>query len=153
MNSRDDNVGYRKPPKHSQFRKGRSGNPRGRPKRIPTIKESLEKELHTLVTVTEDGKKKKLPRSEVFAKKLWNQALKDNAPQYLVKLLLSIGPPPPEGDVWNFRMTESAQKLIDQFLGEDTNYAETSHAEEEVTTSPRERAIEPQLRREFRRRT
>jgi hypothetical protein len=26
-------IGYRKPPKATQFRKGRSGNPRGRPKR------------------------------------------------------------------------------------------------------------------------
>ena len=29
----DDNVGYGKPPKHTRFKKGQSGNPRGRPKR------------------------------------------------------------------------------------------------------------------------
>jgi hypothetical protein len=29
----DGEVGYRKPPRHSQFKKGQSGNPRGRPKR------------------------------------------------------------------------------------------------------------------------
>jgi hypothetical protein len=28
----DDQVGYGKPPKHSQFKKGQSGNSRGRPK-------------------------------------------------------------------------------------------------------------------------
>jgi Family of unknown function (DUF5681) len=28
-------VGYCKPPRHTQFRKGRSGNPRGRPPRDP----------------------------------------------------------------------------------------------------------------------
>ena len=28
----DDEVGYGKPPKHGQFKKGQSGNPKGRPK-------------------------------------------------------------------------------------------------------------------------
>ena len=31
----DDKVGYGKPPKHSRFQPGRSGNPRGRPKKKP----------------------------------------------------------------------------------------------------------------------
>lgn len=29
----DERVGYKRPPRHGQFRKGQSGNPRGRPKR------------------------------------------------------------------------------------------------------------------------
>src|SRR5262249_39742173 len=28
-------VGYRKPPRHTQFQKGQSGNPGGRPRRLP----------------------------------------------------------------------------------------------------------------------
>ena len=30
---RDDEVGYGKPPRRTRFRKGQSGNPRGRPPR------------------------------------------------------------------------------------------------------------------------
>lgn len=29
----DDDVGYKKPPKHSQWKSGQSGNPKGRPKK------------------------------------------------------------------------------------------------------------------------
>src|SRR5260370_28585477 len=40
----DDKVGYGRPPRHGQFRKGTSGFPSGRPKRPPgiSIKEILE---------------------------------------------------------------------------------------------------------------
>ena len=31
----DSTVGFKKPPKHTQFKKGKSGNPRGRPKAPP----------------------------------------------------------------------------------------------------------------------
>jgi hypothetical protein len=45
----DDNedyqLGYGKPPKHSQFTKGRSGNPKGRPVRARSFKDDLTAEL------------------------------------------------------------------------------------------------------------
>jgi len=36
-----ESVGYRRPPKSSQFVKGRSGNPRGRPRRPKTVSASV----------------------------------------------------------------------------------------------------------------
>ena len=44
-------IGYRRPPKSSQFVKGRSGNPRGRPRRAKTITASVfgDNEFDTMV--------------------------------------------------------------------------------------------------------
>lgn len=42
---RDLQVGYRRPPKHTQFRPGQSGNPLGRPTRTISIASELADEL------------------------------------------------------------------------------------------------------------
>lgn len=49
-------TGYRKPPKGSQFKKGQSGNPSGRPKRAPALGDTLDKLLGRELPVnTADG--------------------------------------------------------------------------------------------------
>ena len=47
----DEKVGYGRPPKHSRFRKGQSGNPRSRPKGARGLKTDLRAELSERVRV------------------------------------------------------------------------------------------------------
>ncbi|WP_291158432.1 DUF5681 domain-containing protein [Hyphomicrobium sp.] len=69
-------VGYGKPPKHSRFKPGQSGNPKGRPKGAPGFKAELEKELRQLITVTEGGRTRKLSKQLAMIKALCAKALK-----------------------------------------------------------------------------
>jgi hypothetical protein len=69
-----DKVGYRKPPKQTQFAKGKSGNPKGRPKGSRNFATVLQDELKRRVPITEDGKRKKITKREATAKQLANKA-------------------------------------------------------------------------------
>ena len=49
-------VGYGRPPEHTRFQKGRSGNPNGRPRRARNLKTELMEELAEEVQVKEGGR-------------------------------------------------------------------------------------------------
>ena len=83
-------VGYKKPPKSTQFQPGQSGNPKGRPhKPKPTsIKAIITQELMTEMTITENGKKIRLTAIQVAVRRLTVEAAKGSvtAIRHLTKL-------------------------------------------------------------------
>jgi uncharacterized protein DUF5681 len=75
-------VGFRKPPRSRQFKKGRSGNPKGRPPRASRdadILALLRSALNEEVTVTENGERKKITKAEAMAKQLVNKGAAGDA--------------------------------------------------------------------------
>jgi hypothetical protein len=73
-------VGYGKPPRHAQFRKGRSGNPGGRPRRAPTerVKALALREAYRRITVKEDGRVLALPAIQAILRSQVELAAKGN---------------------------------------------------------------------------
>ena len=69
-------VGYGKPPKSGQFKKGKSGNSKGRPKGGRGLKTDLKAELNERITINENGRRLSLTKQQLMVKQLATQALK-----------------------------------------------------------------------------
>lgn len=72
-------VGYRNPPQHSRFKKGRSGNPRGRP-RGSRREVPYDTVLGQTVTIREEGRERRVTAAEAFLLHITRKGLAgDNA--------------------------------------------------------------------------
>jgi hypothetical protein len=69
-------VGFGKPPRNTQFRKGVSANPKGRPKKAPDFDHQLLGESKMFVTLNENGRRRRISKHAAVIKQLINQAMK-----------------------------------------------------------------------------
>lgn len=84
-------VGYKKPPKHTRWKKGESGNGRGRPKKrvkLSDFETAFEGALNTVINVSENGTVRQIKKLNALATQTVNKALKGN--HQATNLVLSI---------------------------------------------------------------
>lgn len=72
----DYEVGYRKPPKHTRFKAGQSGNPRGRPKGTKNLKTDLMEELGEKIVIREGDQSRRVSKQRAVVKSLVARTLK-----------------------------------------------------------------------------
>ena len=71
---RDYEVGYGKPPRHTRFQKGQSGNSRGRPGGSKNLKTLLSEALNEPVIITENGRRRKITKREAIVREVVNRS-------------------------------------------------------------------------------
>jgi hypothetical protein len=69
-------VGYKRPPKHHQFKKGCSGNPKGRPRGRKSLPNALQEILDETVPVTVEGRPTRMSLKEALVSSAVKRALK-----------------------------------------------------------------------------
>ncbi len=76
-----DPVGYKSPPQHSRFQKGRSGNPSGRRKAKPrmSLAEELDKLLGEPIQIARNGRTESISYVAALLRKTGEAALKGDA--------------------------------------------------------------------------
>lgn len=72
-------VGYKKPPQHSRFQPGRSGNPRGKQKGVRNFGSDVKRTLEVPVSLNEQGRARRVSTQEAALLRLREKALKGDA--------------------------------------------------------------------------
>src|ERR1700758_304848 len=117
----DYEIGYGKPPPRTRFKKGQSGNPRGRPPGAKNLKTLLSEALNEMVVVTENGGRRKVAKRRAIITQLVNRSA--TADFRAIKILLDIlreieshtEPAPPETSAFSEADEEVLEQLRARF--------------------------------------
>lgn len=128
-------IGYGRPPRSGQFKKGQRANPRGRPKGAKSAMTIFREEAEVLITVRENGRTKKMSKLRVGIRNVMNNlAAKPDLRSMLafLKLLNAAQGPNFEIEAQKTSGEEEAlflSKMAEDFMRELAGYDAESSAE------------------------
>jgi hypothetical protein len=119
-------VGYGKPPRNSQFKKGQSGNKRGRPKGVKNLKTDVVEELTEMVKMRVGDRALRISKQRALLKLLWLKGMKGdsralNSLLGLLLRILGLEGMPPDADIELTAEEREALELLKKQLREVTS--------------------------------
>jgi len=145
----DYEVGYCRPPKETQFKKGQSPNPTGRKRKPKSVQVQMQEVLAQKIPITEGGKIKRLPRQQVILLNLANKAAKGDlkAAAFVFNLLCS----PEHADtdtIDQASLSPDDQAMFDKVLRELMGAEDAHPSESDNGIDPQSAEIPPRADKE-----
>ena len=119
-------VGWGKPPISTRFRKGQSGNPKGRPRGTKNLKTDLMEELQETIVVREGDRTIRMSRQRAMIKTVMNKSLKGDARAIITLIRMITRFTEPDGgstevdEALSVDERELWQGLLDEVRSEQT---------------------------------
>jgi hypothetical protein len=113
----DDKVGYRNPPKSSRWRKGQSGNQRGRQKGVRNLKTELTEELGEIISIKEQGLPRTITKQRALIKAMTAKAVQGDtrAANILINMMFRLLHPELIEDMPT-ELAKEDQAILDAFV-------------------------------------
>lgn len=110
-------VGYSKPPKHSRFQPGQSGNSKGRPKGTRNLSSDLKDELGERIRIREGDQEKSISKQRALIKALVAKALKGDTRAATLLITMVDRYIVPEIATTDTRpLSRTEEQILDDFL-------------------------------------
>jgi hypothetical protein len=132
---KEDRVGYGRPPVGSRFQPGQSGNPQGRPKRLPSFISELLTELTEEIPASGGGEKK-ITRQRALVRGLVTAAIEGN--MRALTLLVPVLARSSDAEDESPSGSEEDREILDAYVAREAKRQRRDESGEPSSTKPEE---------------
>lgn len=133
----DYEVGYSKPPKHTRFKPGQSGNSKGRSKGTRNLSSDLKDELGERIRIREGDQEKSISKQRALVKALVAKALKGDTRAATVLITMVDRYITPEIAATDTRsLSRTEEQILDDFLRQHVGNPTEPPSKQDIAEAP-----------------